>query len=608
MGDVAGPASALERWRSRKGAKEGSSPGADGPKVSESPAETSVEAELSPSEPEDGAGSARAAAEDRGSQQEAERPGATARALGKIDQWVSKKVMSDEAKPEPAPQAEAAKTASTAGQPPAAQPAPKPSKLDRWKSRVAGQAAAATPAAAAPAPANVPTPGATPGASGPGETAPVPGAGADDAPAQGALSHPVPSMEAWLRRANERRWTEPLAHPGARVAAAAQPAPTSKLDRWKNRVVKQQADPSGDATAQAEPAAAAEGVAAGVAAAPASKLDRWKKRVAAQKADSAPVAAPAAPPAAQKPAGSKLDRWKHRVAQQNRAAADGQPQPGGAAAASAAGEAADGAGSAEAPPGAGKASKLDRWKKRVAAQKAGPAADAGGEGQGATAVPVGAGSGEEALGPEGGIRLSPTMVIPRTCPAGLGAPGAPKWARCGLPELDAVYVGRVLDGRPHGIGSCLFADGSHYHGSWREGRLEGTGKMQWPDGSLYAGGFADGKPVHREGERPAMMFNAATFDEMQRRRPSPRALLTWTSPPAESAQPVRAPPRDGSTPRAPAPPLSTLAGRAPAAADGRRGFFGRRAPPPLVLFSLPLALLYGPTAGRNRPYPGLFSG
>ena len=190
----------------------------------------------------------------------------------------------------------------------------------------------------------------------------MPGAGADDAPAQGALSHPVPSMEAWLRRANERRWTEPLAHPGARVAAAAQPAPTSKLDRWKNRVVKQQADPSGDATAQAEPAAAAEGVAAGVAAAPASKLDRWKKRVAAQKADSAPVAAPAAPPAAQKPAGSKLDRWKHRVAQQNRAAADGQPQPGGAAAASAAGEAADGAGSAEAPPGAGKASKLDRWK------------------------------------------------------------------------------------------------------------------------------------------------------------------------------------------------------------------------------------------------------
>jgi len=38
------------------------------------------------------------------------------------------------------------------------------------------------------------------------------------------------------------------------------------------------------------------------------------------------------------------------------------------------------------------------------------------------------------------------------------------------------------------------------------------------------------------------------------------------------------------------------------------GLFPGTAPPPFVLFSLPLTLLYGPAAGRNRPYPGLFPG
>lgn len=50
-----------------------------------------------------------------------------------------------------------------------------------------------------------------------------------------------------------------------------------------------------------------------------------------------------------------------------------------------------------------------------------------------------------------------------------------------------VYVGDLLDGKRHGQGSYLFADGSLYAGEWIADKREGEGTHRFADGSIYKG-------------------------------------------------------------------------------------------------------------------------
>lgn len=52
-----------------------------------------------------------------------------------------------------------------------------------------------------------------------------------------------------------------------------------------------------------------------------------------------------------------------------------------------------------------------------------------------------------------------------------------------------VYMGEVVNGRPHGIGVYLLVSGNMYRGEFAEGCFHGKGVYSWPDGSHYIGDF-----------------------------------------------------------------------------------------------------------------------
>ncbi len=54
-------------------------------------------------------------------------------------------------------------------------------------------------------------------------------------------------------------------------------------------------------------------------------------------------------------------------------------------------------------------------------------------------------------------------------------------------EAGENFSGGWLAGKPHGIGTMRYADGSIYQGSWQKGARQGEGKMSWPDNSYFDG-------------------------------------------------------------------------------------------------------------------------
>ena len=60
------------------------------------------------------------------------------------------------------------------------------------------------------------------------------------------------------------------------------------------------------------------------------------------------------------------------------------------------------------------------------------------------------------------------------------------------------YEGQMRDGKIHGRGTIIYADGNRYEGAWQDGRAHGRGIYTWSDGSRYEGEWRDAE-MHGRG-------------------------------------------------------------------------------------------------------------
>jgi hypothetical protein len=59
------------------------------------------------------------------------------------------------------------------------------------------------------------------------------------------------------------------------------------------------------------------------------------------------------------------------------------------------------------------------------------------------------------------------------------------------------YVGKLLNGLPHGQGKLTWPNGDYYDGLFKYGKRNGMGKRVNTDGSEYQGEYLDDKPNGR---------------------------------------------------------------------------------------------------------------
>ena len=71
-----------------------------------------------------------------------------------------------------------------------------------------------------------------------------------------------------------------------------------------------------------------------------------------------------------------------------------------------------------------------------------------------------------------------------------------KWMGFGEKDTQPKYQGQVKDGKPNGLGSLTYPDGSKYVGEWKDDKYHGQGtwfgKGEWK-GQKYVGEYKDGK-------------------------------------------------------------------------------------------------------------------
>ena len=73
-----------------------------------------------------------------------------------------------------------------------------------------------------------------------------------------------------------------------------------------------------------------------------------------------------------------------------------------------------------------------------------------------------------------------------------------KWMGFGEKDTHPKYQGQVKDGKPNGLGSLTYPDGSKYVGEYKDGKRHGQGTYTFPDGKKYVGGWKDSK-YHGQG-------------------------------------------------------------------------------------------------------------
>ena len=69
-----------------------------------------------------------------------------------------------------------------------------------------------------------------------------------------------------------------------------------------------------------------------------------------------------------------------------------------------------------------------------------------------------------------------------------------KWVESGDKKTQSKYQGQVKDGKPNGLGSLTYPDGSKYVGEYKDGKKHGQGTSTWSDGRKYVGEYKDGIP------------------------------------------------------------------------------------------------------------------
>ena len=67
------------------------------------------------------------------------------------------------------------------------------------------------------------------------------------------------------------------------------------------------------------------------------------------------------------------------------------------------------------------------------------------------------------------------------------------WKGFGENGTHPKYQGDVKNGKPNGLGSLTYPDGSKYVGEYKDGKLNGQGTSTWSDGRKYVGEYRDGE-------------------------------------------------------------------------------------------------------------------
>ena len=58
--------------------------------------------------------------------------------------------------------------------------------------------------------------------------------------------------------------------------------------------------------------------------------------------------------------------------------------------------------------------------------------------------------------------------------------------------MEGEYQGRVKDGKLHGVGVCLYTDGSRFQGDWKAGLKSGRGTHSFASGDQFEGEWENG--------------------------------------------------------------------------------------------------------------------
>ena len=58
--------------------------------------------------------------------------------------------------------------------------------------------------------------------------------------------------------------------------------------------------------------------------------------------------------------------------------------------------------------------------------------------------------------------------------------------------MEGEYTGHVKDGKVHGVGVCIYTDGSRYQGDWKNGLKCGRGTHSFASGDQFEGEWENG--------------------------------------------------------------------------------------------------------------------
>jgi predicted Ser/Thr protein kinase len=89
------------------------------------------------------------------------------------------------------------------------------------------------------------------------------------------------------------------------------------------------------------------------------------------------------------------------------------------------------------------------------------------------------------------------------------------------------YVGEYKDGKRHGQGTCTFLDGQKFVGEFKDGKRHGQGTTTWADNEKYVGEFKDDK---RHGQGTHTWANGDKYvGEFKDDKPHGQGRHTWAS-------------------------------------------------------------------------------